>query len=167
MKKNILTIVIMAIVLINTVLTALLIFTIVPSANRTNALVAKVASIVDLEKESPDGKDNISVEDMKSYPITDKLTINLKSTDGKENYVTLNVSLVMNTKNKEFAKMEEAIEPNVYQIKEIIQDEFAKYTKEEVLSNKEKIKDNILVEIQDLFKSDFIIKVNFTNLLIG
>jgi len=167
MKKNILTIIIMAIVLINTILTALLIFTIVPTANKTNTLVAKVASIVDLELESPNSEDNISVDDIQTFNIPDKMTINLKSTDQKEHYLTVNVSLSMNTKNKDFTKYSETVKDHVIEMKDIIQDEISKYTKDEIQSNKEKIKDNILVKIQEYFKSDFIIKVYFGNLLIG
>jgi len=167
MKKNILTIIIMAIVLINTILTALLIFTIVPTANKTNTLVAKVASIVDLELESPNSEDNISVDDIQTFNIPDKMTINLKSTDQKEHYLTVNVSLSMNTKNKDFTKYSETVKDHVIELKDIIQDEFSKYTKDEIQSNKDKIKDNILVNIQEYYKSDFIIKVSFGNLLIG
>jgi len=157
----------MAIVLINTILTALLIFTIVPTANKTNTLVAKVASIVDLELESPNSEDNISVDDIQTFNIPDKMTINLKSTDQKEHYLTVNVSLSMNTKNKDFTKYSETVKDHVIEMKDIIQDEISKYTKDEIQSNKEKIKDNILVKIQEYFKSDFIIKVYFGNLLIG
>lgn len=167
MRKNILTIIIMAIVLINLILTGLLIFTIVPTANKTNALVSKVASLIDLELESPNPEDNISLEDIEPYNIKDKLTINLKSIDQKESYLTVNVSLSMNTKNKDYEKYKEKVELNEISIKEIIQDEFAKYTKDEVQANKEKIKENIKVQLQELFDSDFIIRVNLANLLIG
>jgi len=167
MKKNILTIIIMAIVLINTILTALLIFAIVPTANKTNTLVAKVASIVDLELESPSSEDNISIDDIKTFDIPEKMTINLKSTDQKEHYITVNVSLSMNIKNKDYTKYSETVKDHVIELKDIIQDEFSKYTKDEIQSNKDKIKDNILVNIQEYYKSDFIIKVSFGNLLIG
>ena len=51
MKKNILTIVIMAATLINLVLSAVMIFSVVPAMNKTSNLVDKVASVVDLEIE--------------------------------------------------------------------------------------------------------------------
>ena len=61
MRKNILTIIILAMALINIILSAVLIFAIIPTANKTNQLVTKVAQIVDLELESPEGKRVISV----------------------------------------------------------------------------------------------------------
>lgn len=167
MKKNILTIIIMAIVLINTVLTGVLIFTIVPTANKTNQLVTKVASIVDLELESPSSEDSISLEDIAVYDIPDKMTINLKSNDQKDHFMTVNVSLSMNTKNKDYKVLSEKINENVNGIKEKIYDEFSKYTKEEVQNNKDKIKENIKISIQEYFKSDCIVNVTFGNLLLN
>lgn len=167
MKKNILTIIIMAIVLINTVLTAVLIFAIVPAAQRTTKLVDKVASVVDLELESPDADSNVSVADIENYDITDQMTINLKSTDGKDHYASIpTVTISMNTKHKDYKSLGEKVQTNANTIKEIITDEFQKYTKEDVLNNKDEIKEKVLTQIQDYFKSDFIINVTFGNIVL-
>lgn len=168
MKKNILTIIIMAISLINTVLIAMIIFTIVPTANRTNQLVSKVASIVDLELESPNANDNISVEDIQSFNVTDTepMKVSLASNDGSDHFLTVNVSLSMNKKNKDFAKLSPTITDNVDAIKEIVGNAFSQYTKEEVKTNKEKIKQQIITNLKNYFHSDFIINVTFVNLLI-
>ena len=55
MKKNILTIVIMASTVLNLVLTIIMVFSIVPAMNKTNKLVDKVASVIDLELEKEEG----------------------------------------------------------------------------------------------------------------
>lgn len=166
MKKNILTIIIMAITLINTVLLAVLIFAIVPSANKTMKLVDKVNSIVDLELESPDGQEeDIAVSDIVSYNIADKLTINLKSTDSENHYAIMKVSLSMNSKNEQYETLSPKVAENENAIKEIISDEFGKYTKEEVNANKNQIKDQIIIRIQEYFKSDFIINVSIGDLI--
>ena len=52
MKKNILTIVILAMCFVNIVLSAILIFVMIPTANKSIRLVNKVAQIIDLELES-------------------------------------------------------------------------------------------------------------------
>lgn len=166
MKKNILTIIIMAISLINTVLLALIIFTIVPAAKSTNNLITKVASIVDLELESPSGEDGFSVEDIASYPIADAMTISLASNDGTAHYLSVEVTLSMNSKNEDYETLGEKVEPNEDKIKEIIEEAFSQYTKDEVKPNKEKIKEEILAKLKDYFHSDFIIDVTFVNLLI-
>jgi len=164
MKKNILTIIIMAITLINTILTGVLIFAIVPMANRTTQLVTKVASIVDLELESPGkGEEEISVSDIATYNVPAKLTINLKSSDSSSHFALVNVSLSINTKHEDYEALNPKIQENVNVIKEIVTEEFNKYTKEEVEPNITTIKEQVLIRIQEYFKSDFVINVSFGN----
>ncbi len=167
MKKNILTIIIMAIVLINTVLSAVLIFVIVPTSNKTNQLVTKVASIIDLELESPEtGEPEIAVSDIVIHEIEDKLTINLKNSDGVSHFALVNVSLSVNSKHEDTATLEPKIAENDNEIKEIVTEEFARYTIDEVSDNKNSIKEQVLIRIQEHFKSDFIINVSFGNLIL-
>ncbi len=168
MKKNILTIIIMAITLINTVLIGVLIFVIVPTSNKTNQLVTKVASIIDLELESPEaGEEEIAVSDIITHEIADKLTINLKSTDGNPHYALLFVSLSMNSKHEDYATLSTKMAENENAIMEIITEEFGRYTMDEVNANKVIIKEAILTRIQELFKSDFIINVSFGNMVLS
>lgn len=156
----------MAVTLVNTVLLAILIFAIVPTANKTMKLIDKVNTIVDLELESPEGgKEEISVSDIVTYNIADKLTITLKSDDEESHYAILKVSLSMNSKNEDYETLNLKVSDNENAIKEIISDEFGKYTKEEVNANKNLIKEQIIVRIQEYFKSDFIINVSFGDLL--
>lgn len=164
MKKNILTVIILAMALINIVLSAVIIFVIVPTSNKTNKLVTKVASIIDLELESPDSEElNISVSDITTYEIEDKLQINLKKSDDIEHYAILNVSLTINQKNEDTINLEPKITEFENDIKEIVTEEFSKYTIDEVNDNMNNIKDQVKIRIQELFKSDFIINVSFGN----
>jgi flagellar FliL protein len=167
MKKNILTIIILALALINVVLSAVIIFVIVPTSNKTNNLVTKVASIIDLELESPDKQDTeISVSDITTYSVQDKLQINLAKSDDIEHYAVLNVSLTINQKNKDAADLTPKITDLENDIKEIVTEEFQKYTIDQVNQNKSAIKEHVLTRIQELFKSDFIINVSFGNLIL-
>lgn len=166
MKRNILTVIIMAITLINTILTAVLIFVIVPTSNKTTQLVAKVASIIDLELESPEEKEEIAVSDIESRDIAGQLTINLKSDDGKLHYALVNVSISMNSKHEDYTLLEPKLPENETAIKEIVTDEFMKYTVDEVRENKNEIKEQILIRVQEHFKSDFIINVSFGNIIL-
>ncbi len=166
MKKNILTIIIMAVTLVNTVLIAILIFAIVPTSNKTMKLIDKVNTIVDLELESPEGSvEDISLSDIVAYNIVDKLTLNLRSDDGENHYAILKVSLSMNSKNEDYETLSLKVKENENAIKEIVSDEFGKYTKEEVNANKNLIKEQIIIRIQEYFRSDFIINVSFGDLI--
>lgn len=169
MKKNILTVIIMAIVLINTVLTGVLIFVIVPASNKTARLIDKVASIVDLELENPDNEsNNISVADIVTYQIDEELTVNLKnSDDGQVHYALVPVSLSMNSKHPDYELYSEKMSDYDGTIKEIIADEIHKYGVDEVLDKKKEIKDAVLTRIQEYFNSDFITNVNFGNMVVS
>lgn len=164
MKKNILTIIIMAITLINTVLLAVLIFVIVPTSNRTSQLVAKVASIVDLEVEDKKNED-IAVADIETQKFDDKLTIKLLSSSEEPHYAVLFLSLSMNSKNEDYALLKDKIAQNEGPISEIVNEEFAKYTIDNVQEHKEDIRKTVLTRVQELFQSDFIINVSFGNVV--
>lgn len=166
MKKNLLTIIILALGILNMILTAVIVFAVVPTTMRTNALISKVASTIQLELEGTKSNDEDTIEftDIETYNIEEKMTINLKSTlnDSKSHFASVTIALSINKKSEDYEKLYETIAPNENAIKEIIRDEFVNYTKEEVINNeiKEKIKSNILVKIQNYFNSDFIIGIS-------
>ena len=56
MKKNLMTVIILALVLVNLVLTAILAFTIIPQTRKSNQLIDKIASAIDLELEDGGNK---------------------------------------------------------------------------------------------------------------
>lgn len=168
MKKNILTIIILAIVLINAILTGVLIFVIVPASNKTARLVNKVAQVIDLELEETDKGKEISVADLVTYKIDDELTVNLKkSSDGQTHYALVPVSLSMNSKHADYQIYSERMKDYEGVIKEIIADEIRKYTNDEVLDKKNEIKNAVLTRLHEYFKSDFITNVNFGNMVVS
>ena len=81
MKKNMLTIVVIALCVLNLVLSAVVVFTVIPTANKTNALISQVASIIDLELESPNPKYEVAMTDLQTVTLSGTLTINLKSVE--------------------------------------------------------------------------------------
>lgn len=168
MKKNILTIVIMALSLINTALLAVIIFSIVPASDRTKSFIDKVAAIVDLELESPNPEEQITVEDIQNYKFEESITSMLKSDDGENHYLKVNVTLQENKKNEDFETLDLTVKDNEDPLREIIETEFAKYTRQELEdeSTKEKVKADLLTKFQEYFDSDFIINVTLSNYLI-
>jgi len=166
MRRNILTVIIMAMCLVNLVLSAVLIFVMVPTANKTIKLVNKVAQIIDLELESPENNiENLSVSDIETYMVEERLTCRLADSDDKDHYAVLYLSLSLNKTHDDYEKLQPYIAQYENNIKEIVTDEFAKFSIDEVVDMKDKIKDQVLVRIQELFKSDFIINVSFGNIM--
>ncbi|QHQ62083.1 flagellar basal body-associated protein FliL [Anaerocolumna sedimenticola] len=170
MKKNFLTIIILALGILNMILTAVIVFAVVPTTMRTNNLISKVASTIDLELESPDANDpnQINIADIEVYQIPEDLTINLKQDPGdtKSHYALVSVSLSINTKSEDYKSLQPTIATNQSSITEIINDEFSKYTVSTVTENKDKIKSEILKKIQEHFKSDFIISISVGKLVV-
>ncbi|MFU0826612.1 MAG: Flagellar protein FliL [Lachnoclostridium sp.] len=170
MKKNLLTIIILALGILNMILTAVLVFAVVPTTIRTNNLISKVASAIDLELESDseDGESQVSIEDIEVYDIKDPIIINLKpeANDTTKHYAQVYVSLSLNTKSKDYKTLQPTVEANESAITEIVNDEFAKYTVNNVLDNKEKIKEEILKKVQELFQSDFIISISIGKIVV-
>lgn len=167
MKKNILTIIVLAMATINVILSAVIIFVMVPTFNKTNTLITKVAQIVDLELESPENiQQIIEVSDIEPYDLPDKLTIRLRSNTGSRNYAVLYASLSLYTKHERYTELQPFVAKNENLIEEYITEEFSKYTIEEVYDNKDQIKQNVLKRIHDLFNSDFIINVSFGNFIL-
>jgi flagellar basal body-associated protein FliL len=168
MKKSIVTIIILAIGILNMVMTAVIVFAVVPTTMRTNNLISKVASAIELELEPTKGENDINIEDIEVYQIADDITINLKkeANDAKTHYALVSVSLSINEKSEDFKALEPTVATNESKIKEIIADEFSKYTVNNVTENKEQIKINILKDIQEYFKSDFIVSISVGKLVV-
>ncbi|WP_066720337.1 flagellar basal body-associated FliL family protein [Clostridium sp. Marseille-P299] len=170
MKKNILTIIILAATVINLTLTAVSLFVVIPSARRTDNLVKKVVSIIDLELESPIPQvdsTGISIEDIGTHEVKD-ITVNLKKSanDTKAHYAAVNCSLALNKKDKDYEKKQPLLTEQEGYIREVIQTEIGSYTFDTVLDNKDNIKKAIKDTLTAKFNSEFIIDVSFGSFIV-
>lgn len=170
MKKNMLSIVMIALLVVNIVLNVVLLFAVVPNASKTNNLIKKVASAVDLQiEEESDGSEDYSIADLKSYTFTsDSLTITLKKNDdGKDHYAVITgISLSLNSKAEDYDTISQYITNNEIKIKDKITSVFSKYTKDEAQSKVDSIKKEILDELssESCLNSKVVVEVNFGNL---
>lgn len=170
MKKNILAIIILAATVINLTLTAVSLFVVIPSTKRTDNLVKKVVSIIDLELESPIPgliNNGISIEDIEPYKVED-ITVNLKksASDTKAHYAAVSCSLSLNKKEKDYAKKYPLLEQQEGYIREVIQTEIGNYTFDTVLENKDNIKKAIQETLIAKFNSEFIIGISFSSFIV-
>ena len=173
MKKNLISVVILALVFANFVLTALLMFSVLPETKKANTLIEKVCSAIDLDLNSgaATGTSNISIDDQEIYKVSEgeDLTTNLaEGKDGKTHYAVLNVSLVLNKKSDNYKKYTQDFLTNQDDtIKNDIIKVVSGYTFEQFNQNSDAIKDTILEDMQNLFGKDYVIGVNFSKLTIG
>ncbi len=172
MKKNLMTVLILALVLVDLVFTAVLTFTIVPTMKNANDLIYDVATAIDLDLNAGQttGVHYVPVEDIVMYNVAEgeKITIGLKdSGDGKDHYCIVSVYISMNSKNEDYKLYGENIAERESLIKDRIISIISSYTKDEVNDSEvqKEIREEILEKLRSAFNSDFIIDVGFDSLL--
>jgi len=165
MKKNILTIVIMASTVTNLVLTAVMMFSIVPAMNKTNKLIDKVATVIDLETEEEE--EGTQWEDLETYdiPFESKQTINLKSEGDKEShYVVIDgITVSFNKEAEDYDKVSESVKAaNVY-IVDFVKEAISEHTISTL--NEQAVKDSALVKIQNFYGSKCIVRLSLSGFM--
>lgn len=170
MKKNLMSVLILALVVANLILTAILMISVVPQTKKANELITKVCSAIDLELEG--GKESASIDipmdQVETVSIADgeSLTVNLKSDDGKKSYAMVSVALSLDTKNKGYKKGVEAINANQLLIKNEIIRVVANHTIDDMKTGQRDLQDELLGSLRKLFNSEsidssFIVSVSF------
>lgn len=174
MKKNLISIIILALLIVNIVLTAVMMFSVVGSSKKTAALVDNISAALDLElaangadetEEEPVPMSNIEV-----YNISEKMTIPLKvGEDGEPHYCLVSVSLsINNAKNKDddgYKTYGSDLSAQETLIMSEVNTVFGQYTLEEARNEQEKIQSEILERIQKMFDSKFIFDVSFSDIM--
>lgn len=175
MKKNLISIIILALLVVNIVLTAVMMLSVTGEARRASALIDNITKTLNLEltAQSASGdreKEVVAIEDTASYSISEKMTIPLKdSVDAEGNLVShfcmVSISFSINKKDDGYKKYTEDLSPQEERIKDMINTIFAKYTVEEAKGNEEMLKEEILLELRKMYDSDFIFDVGFGSIL--
>lgn len=162
MKKNLLSIIILALLIVNIVLSTITMISVVSTNKATASLVGEIATAINLELGDSADEESvvISMADTEAYDFADSLTIPLKKgADGKDHYALVSVSLAMNRKDKGYSTYGATIDTKVSLIKGEINEVYSQYTKDEAIANKENIEQEVLERIQTMFDSKFIYKV--------
>ena len=169
MRKNMLSILILALLIVNIVLTAIMMFSVTGTAKKTSALIDDISAAINLDLKNQDATStsavvvDVPIEDIQVFAIPDEMTIPLaKGADGKEHYYLVAVSLSMNTKHADFKKLSPSVNTQVDLIKGEIISAIGSHTLEEVQESPDAIRMEILKRIQTLFDSQFIFNVTFT-----
>ena len=165
MKKNILAIIILAATIENITLSAIMLFTIVPKAQRTDALIQKIVAVLNLELENPDASDyaEIPFEDREVYAIAQEQTINLEKAEGdnKNRYAFVKITLLINNKSDDYKTIQPKLATYEPLIVSKVAEEVSKYTIETINGSREEICDKVLQALRTEFGSaDFLIDVD-------
>lgn len=168
MKKNLLTVIILALLIVNLVLTGIVMFSCVSANKKTVSLVNDIAEVLDLELTAGTGSATgesaaaVSVADTDIYNIADAMTIALRpSEDGKEHYCMCEMSFSMNMTDPDYETMSAMVATQESKIRSIIIGVIGGYTKEEAQANQKAIENAILEQVQQMFGSKFIFEAYF------
>ena len=167
MKKNLLSVIILALLVVNLVLTGIMMFSCVSANKKTAALVNDIAAVLDLEltgggASEPEEVEAVSVADTEIYNIADAMTVALRpSEDGKEHYCMCEVSFSMNKTDEDYETMSPMVATQESKIRSIIIGVIGGYTKEEAQANQKAMESAILEQVQQMFGSKFIFEAYF------
>ncbi len=170
MKRNLLSIIILALLVVNLVLTSIMMVNVSSASKKTAALVGEIAEVLKLELSDGAGagamRSDVPMEDIEVYSIADEMTIPLKTgEDGTPHYCLVSVSLSMNTKSDGYKAFGADLSTKESLITGEIYDVIGGYTWEEAQSNKDLMREDILRRIQAMFDSDFIFQVSFSEII--
>ena len=163
MKKSMLNVIILALVLVNLVLTVILTFSLVSTNKKTNSLINKVAQIIDLDvaggvsnnnSSTGSGIENVSYIDIKNNDSTDIIVSYVDN--GKTRYAVLSVSVGLNSKAKDYSTVSTSVDKGMKVLVNKITNEANKYTYSTISANKSTMETDLLKEFQELFKTETI-----------
>jgi len=146
MKKNLMTVIILALVFANFVLTAIMMFTVVPTTQKANELITKVCEAIDLELNSgaATGLSNLPVDQIATYNVSGGETMTINLADG-DHYALVAVSLSINKESDRYKDATTTILTEQESIiKNTINQIIRQYTKDEILKNAPKAQDEIV-----------------------
>ena len=110
MKKNLLSVLILVLLVVNIAMTAVMMISVTGTNKKTADLITSVATVLNLELYNPGGVavTEVPLSETAIHDIVGHMTIPLKSTvdadgkEGKQVYIQFEISLMMNTKHEEY-----------------------------------------------------------------
>ena len=171
MKKNIFSVIITVLTVVNVVLTAIMFFVMIPTFNKTNNLITQVASVLNLELDGDSdakGDADYSMSDLEDTTVTfdAQQTINLKSgDDNAQHYAMISgYTISVNKKAddyKEFGTDAITAKSSVYT--DIVRSVIQSHTKDDI--SEEMVKKEALEQIQKKFDTKAIVGITLSNFM--
>ena len=182
MKKNLLSILILALVIVNMAMTAFVLFSVMSTNAKTAALVTDILGALELEANSGMNGDgtglgsnvNVAISDRANYNLSkadgSNMTFSLRpGADGGQHYAVVTaIVLFMNTSDPDYAThgTEEQLTANSVALQGVAGNVFSAHTLDELNADQAAIKQELLAAFQEYYGgSRFIYDVNLSGLL--
>lgn len=175
MKKNLISVIILALCVVNLILNALIVFVCVPSNKKVNKLVTEIASVLNLELTGSDVP-QVDVKNIATFTSSEDMTVALKydgstNADGskKDHYAVVSITISMDKSSKEYDSINTLITESEGLVNDVVMNVISQYTKDDLDSQDTKttIKQQILEQLRTKFGSECIYSVDFKNLLVS
>ena len=173
MKKSLLTVITLVLCLVNLVLSAVIVFAVVPEINNVNSLISKVSEAIELDVKTgsdADAASTVPVENQFRYQVNggETMTINLKDNgDGDSHFIVAKITVTQNNTSEKFEAYGGEENASKYDdiYKMYINQVVSQYTIDDIKANQNAPLD----EIRDLCNayfgdSAFIVSVGFTEI---
>ena len=170
MKKNLLSVLILVLLIVNIALSAIVMTSVISTNQKTADLITSIATVMNLELYNPGGEAiaDIPMSETATHDMTGTLTIPLAVEPGsKQVYIQFNMSLFMNNKHQDYKTYGETIGERQSAILDTVTSVISSHTEAECHEDFDEIREEVLKAIQDLFESDFIYKVGISNIKYG
>lgn len=161
MKRNLLSIIILAFLIVNIVLTSVMMFSVMGTNKKTGELVANIATVLKLELTEPGAvvEPDVKLKNAELYTFSNKIRVELASDGEGEHFITFSFTIMMNSKHKDYKTYGETIAEKENLMKDALATAMSSFTVQECKADKEGLKATMLKAVQDVFGSDFIYKV--------
>lgn len=167
MKKNMITVLILAISIINLVFNILLVFVFMPSSTKTNKLITDIAKVLDIEIASQAGDENsFDVSNLAPFELEQGNPINLADDgSGTPHVLQYGVTINLDSSASDYTKINDNLTSSTALVYDLTRDVIAKYTYAEVknVEIQRQIKDEILTDLRETFNTECIYSVSFYN----
>lgn len=165
MKKNIFTIIVIALCVVNLVLTSVMLFVMLPAFSSMNKVITQVATILNLELES--GENSYSLSDLEIKTVTfdtdgKSQNINLVSNgDGETHFgIISGVKFHLNTKAEDYSDVVDVIDKKASVLTAVIKEVIASFSIDNI--SESAVKEQAMEKIADkLGGSSCVVDISF------
>lgn len=170
MKKNLLTVLILALMIVNIVLTTIMMVSVISANKKTSELVGSIATALNVQFTAPgsegEAEQAVPLENTVVYPLPESLMIEVATAEGGSIYFIFDMSLSMDSKGKGYKKLGDNITSGGYDslIEDMVNSIVSAHTEEECRNDIDSIKQEILQAIQTTTGYKFVYKINISNI---
>lgn len=176
MRKNLISVIILAICIVNLVLNALLVFVFVPAIKKTDNLVTEIAAILNLELDKNDAlASGPDIKNVQVYNVSEPTSINLKkdgsdqNNDGIEDvhWAMVGISVSMDGSAKDYEDINTKLADTESWIYDVTRSVIQEYTYNEIndAEVQASVKKQITEGLRERYQTDCIYDVTFSSFM--